>query len=344
MIKIEGELFITDLFKTVVIKDEEFMRKIVSIFFFTFLFVFFNEDIFAYIKAKPLNDSGTQEISIELDHYYSCIDYVVALTKQPVPRRKITHEEELYLHMLANFIFPRFILLEVGAYPLPLAGVFVRQEFNNFYNDSDLNGFNWIKMLTAGYSDPYAVSILLGNVISFEKEGGEGITGRGFSGFAFSYGHHHIVDNIMVVDDWVEIGLRIKGADYQDAHDMSWSYSTGVKFHRNPEIRDQVFFAIYRNRIDYADSDKNLLWKLFVRNAEQQFRVDFSLDNLDIKKPSTISLLFGKHFPIGDGNVTFALRLGAMKVFRDGYVHGLKQDIDHRWSMLLHPMIYFRFD
>ena len=310
-------------------------------------FLFINKDLFAFVKlfTIPLNSEGTHEVSAELDYYYSCLNYTFALTDQPIPKQEIVYERELYFYMLKNFVFPRYVLFEVSAYPLPIAGVIVKREFRDFYDNAKATDeINWVKAVTAGYSEPYAGSILLGNVVNFVMDKSNNTTGRGFSGFMLSYGHHHIVDNIMVVDNWIETGLKIRGADYRKAHDMEWSYAMGAKFHLNPEIRNQFYLAIYRHRIDYSDSKMNPFLGLLVRNVEQQFRIDFSLRNMNIRNPSTISLSVGKHFPIGDGTVTFAFRVGAVKSFRDGYLGDLKQNIDHKWSMLIHPLIYFKFD
>jgi hypothetical protein len=36
-----------------------------------------------------LDKAGRQELSIELDHYYSCLYYTLGLTDEPIPKQKI---------------------------------------------------------------------------------------------------------------------------------------------------------------------------------------------------------------------------------------------------------------
>ncbi|MDR3237899.1 MAG: hypothetical protein LBT84_05280 [Spirochaetia bacterium] len=315
--------------------------------FFTFtLFLFLlNGELFAYIKlwTIPIGSGESQEIGIELDHYYSCINYTIALTEQSIPKLNIQNESELYLHMLTNFIFPRYALFEASIYPLPIAGVYIKKEAHNFYQDAELTrGINIVRAVTDGFQEPYAASLFLGNVANFVKGTGSDVTGRGFSGFALNFGDRHIVDNIMVHDKWFETELKIKGTDYHEIHNMEWSYSMGIKLHGNEEINDQFFISVYRNRIDYTGIGADSLLGFFVRNTEQQLRIDFALRRFDIRKPSSFSFLVGKNFPIGDGAVTLAFRVGALKIFSGGYSGELEQDIDRKWALIVRPMAYFR--
>jgi len=313
--------------------------------FFILLFLAMSGKLFAYIKLWniPVGSEKHQDINIELDYYYSCLAYTVAITKQPIPEMNITREGDLYWYMLRNFIFPRYILFEVSLYPLPIAGVYIKKEARNFYNDSEIiPGINIVKAVTTGFSEPYAASVFFGNVANFTRGDSSEVTGRGFSGFAMSYGNRHIVDNIMVVDKWFEMELKIKGMDYHQVHNMEWSYSVGIKMHDNNEIRHHFFVSLYRNYINYADGVRSLIG--FFRNTEQQLRIDFDLAHLDIRRPTSFSFLMGKNFPIGDGKVTFALKIGALKIFSDGYSGRLKRDINRKWALMIRPMAYFNLD
>jgi len=313
-------------------------------FCFILFFLSASGDLFAYIKLWniPLGSEKRQEINIELDHYYTCLAYTVAITEQPIPEMNITREGDLYLYMLRNFIFPRYVLFEASLYPLPVAGVYIKKEARNFYNDSQvIRGINIIKAVTTGFSEPYAASIFFGNVANFTKGDSDKITGRGFSGIAASCGDRHIVDNIMVEDKWFEVELKIKGMDDHQVHNMEWSYSIGAKLHDNNDIRHQFSISIYRNHIHYAEGMNSLIG--FFINTEQQLRITFDLEHLNIKKPTSFSFLIGKNFPIGDGAVTLALKAGALKIFSDGYSGNLKQDIDRKLALMVRPMIYLKF-
>ncbi|MCL1911335.1 MAG: AsmA family protein [Leptospirales bacterium] len=313
-------------------------------FLFFFFFLAASGELFAYIKLWniPLGSEKRQEINIELDHYYSCLSYTVGITEQPIPEMNITREGELYWYMLRNFIFPRYVLFEASLYPLPIAGVYIKKEARNFYNASEVvRGFNIVKAATEGFSEPYAGSVFFGNVANFTMGDSDEVTGRGFSGFAVSCGDRHIVDNIMVADKWCEVELKIKGMDEHQVHNMEWSYSVGIKLHDNNEIKHRFFISIYRNRIYYADNMSSLIG--FLRNTEQQLRIDFDLKNFDIKRLTSFSFLMGKNFPIGDGTVTLALRAGTLKIFSNGYSGSLKQAINSKWTPIIRPMAYLKF-
>ena len=293
----------------------------------------------------PLDKKGKQELTIELDHYYSCIYYTLGLTEKPIPRQKIKYEGEVYWYMLRNFYLPRYVLFEASAYPLPLAGVYVKRHAGNFYYDSEVvNGLNLVKAATTGFPEPYAASIFLGNVANFVRGEGETITGKGFSGLLFSYGSLHIVDNIMVQDNWFETELKLKGTDFRDIHKLSWSYSIGLKKHTNPDISDQFYISVKRNRIDYGESRMHPFLGFFVRNTEQQFRVDFDMKQIHRGEVTSVMFLVGKNIPIGEGAVTFSLRLGGLKVFRQAYSGELEQDIDKNWSFLIRPTVYLKLN
>jgi len=97
------------------------------------MFLVQSQSAFSIIWTLQLDKAGRNEISLELDPYYSCINYVLGLTQEPIPKKEIVKEGQVYLHMLKNFYLPRYILFESSVYPLPLAGVYIKKYANNFY-------------------------------------------------------------------------------------------------------------------------------------------------------------------------------------------------------------------
>ena len=290
-----------------------------------------------------LDRAGRHEAVLELDPYYSNVEYIYGFTTQPVPRKLFQQEGYIYLNMLKDLYRPRFILFEASIYPLPIAGVYIRKNHETFYEDSRVSDNIYaVKAITAGFPEPWAGSIFLGNVTNFVSPEDK-VVGKGYSGFLLSYGNRHIVDNIMVEDNWVESEIKIKGDSIREERNISWSYAIGVKAHNNSEIKNAVYLSIKRDRIDFIDYNRNFLWKFVFHNSEQEFRVDCSLSREREFKVTRYLFLLGKKFPIGSGKVTFAFSIGALKTLGSGYSGSLVERIDERWNFLLRPNVHVKF-
>ncbi|MCP4138053.1 MAG: hypothetical protein GY754_44225 [bacterium] len=294
-----------------------------------------------------IDDAGRHEFVLELDPYYSDVEYIYSITSAPIPKIYLEKEWSAYWYLFTNMYKPRFILLEASAYPLPIAGVYIKKYARDFYDDTEVySHLNIIKAITEGFPEPYAFSLFLGNVTDYVEGEGEEmeIVGKGFSGLLFSYGNKHIVDNTMVNDHWMETEIKLKGSDIRGKHDLSWSYSLGAKFHFNDEIKDALYLSIKRSRIDFVDEDINFLWKFLTRNSEQEFRIDFHLQEFYKGKVTRYHFLFGKKFPIDDGTVTLSLGFGVIKIMSSGYTGTLEQQINDRWSFMIRPNIHIKLD
>lgn len=296
----------------------------------------------AYEKTFQLDDVGRHEFSFELDPYYSNVAYTFSLTDRPIPKESYEKERSIYYYLVRNIYLPRFILLEASIYPLPMAGVYIKKEHENFYEQSQVTkNINAVKAITAGFPEPWAYSIFFGNVVDFVR-GDNKITGKGYSGLLFSYGNRHIVDNIMVDDDWIETEIKLKGSDIRSRHNISWSYAVGYKKHFNKEIRDAIYISIKRNRIDYVIKERNIILDFFARNSEQEVRLDFDPVRIGEGKITRYLFLFGKKLVIGE-NVAFSFSVGTIKTVASGYSGRLEQKIDEHWSLILRPNVHVNF-
>lgn len=311
---------------------------------FCWLLLFGSTPAGAVLWNWQLDKKGKHEFSLELDPYYSCVFYTLALTQKPIPKEKVTHEALYYWHMLKNIYLPRYLLIEGSGYPLPITGVYLKKYANDFYDKAEISkGLNIIKAVTTGFPEPYAVSLFLGNVSNFVSGDSNKIVGKGYSGLLFSFGERHIVDNVMVKDWWFETEIKLKGSDLRERHKLSWSYGIGTKFHLNNEIKDIIYLSIKRNRIDYKKGDLNPFLGFFVYDSTQEFRMNFDLENVYKGRITLISFLFGKNFPIGSGKVTLSIGVGFEYQFKSGYTGTLKADIERPWSILIRPNLTFKF-
>jgi hypothetical protein len=302
-------------------------------------------ELSAYIWTVPIGDSGRQEIDFELDPYYSNIGYVLSLTNDPIPRIEVANEGEVYWTMFRNIYKPRFMLVEASVNPLPLAGVYIKEEHENFYNDADVNSrINAIRSITDGFPDPGAVSLFFGNIADFIKEGDGKLSGKGYSGLLFSFGNYHIVNNTMVPDYWQEAEIKLKGSDERKKHKLEWSYALGGRFHGNPDINNTFYFFIKRMRIDYIGGGSFSLYNFFIKNSTQQVRMDFSDINPENRNISRIFILAGKNFSFTESrSVVFGLNIGALRTYRSGYSGELTETVDNRWGLLVRPNVFFNF-
>jgi hypothetical protein len=307
------------------------------------LLIIFKSNLFSWEKTFQIDEEGRHQTSVELDPYYSNIAYIYSLTKEPIPKESYSKERYVYFYLLRKIYLPRYLLLEASVYPFPLAGVYVRKNEEDFYNDSQLSeNVNAVKAVSAGFPEPWAFSFFWGNVVDYVKEGEEKISGKGYSGLLFSYGNRHIVDNIMVKDNWYEVELKLKGKDIRAKRDLSWSYAVGYKGHNNKDIRDQLYFYFKRTRIDYVDYDVNFLWKFIFHNSELETRVDFDLKRVRKGKTVRYFFLFGKKFVLGK-SVTLSLGVGALKTKASGYSGSLEREVDAQWQLLVRPNLHIKF-
>ena len=94
-------------------------------------------------------------------------------------------EREIYQDLLLRSHKPRFILLEFSINPMPVLGAAIRHNSDHFYRQAQFsNDLNIVEILTAGFEEPYAVSLFMGNMVAYgESEAGKN---KGFMGYLIS--------------------------------------------------------------------------------------------------------------------------------------------------------------
>ncbi len=240
-------------------------KRICPQLFLLFLFLLFN--LFtAPVNAEETETTGSEQQTsatikpfqrfqfvFEPDAYYSDVNLIIALTREPIPQLGELSESAIYKTLLSRAaLFPQFLVLEASINPLPYAGTYIREHEPALYRNAQISGsFNWVKALTAGFEEPWAVSLLAGNVANFHAPDSNETKGLGYSGYLFSTGNYHIKDNILIKDDWREIEWKMKGDRKSSIKKLSWSFRVGAKLHGNPDITDIVYLSVRRSRLDY---------------------------------------------------------------------------------------------
>jgi len=255
-------------------------------------------------SAVPAEQFRRFIVEFEPDAYYSDIDLTIALTKIPIPHIGEQTEAEIYRTLLSRAaLLPQFLVLEVSVNPMPYFGTYIKREDRDFYDNAQLSrSFNWVKALTAGFEEPYAASVLAGNVVDFDIPGSTDIKGNGYSGYLFSAGNYHIKDNELVQDKWYEFEWKMKGDRKSSVKKLSWSFRIGAKLHGNPDITDIIYLSFRRSRLNYQSEGASLF-----NNSGFEYTFD-----MDRKTFQSVRHYFyvDKKWPLESKKMAFSLAAG----------------------------------
>jgi hypothetical protein len=286
--------------------------------------------------SSPADTFKRFELIFEPDAYYTDIDLIIGLTKSPIPQLGEMTESEIYGALLSRAaVLPQFLVIEASVNPMPYLGTYIRAHNENFYEDAQISGsFNWVKAVTAGFEEPYAVSLLAGNVANFYVPGVSDTKGLGYSGYLFSMGNYHIKDNTLIQDQWREYEWKIKGDRKSPVKKLSWSFRIGAKLHGNPNITDIFYLSVRRSRTDYQLEENTLF-----NNSGFEYTYD-----MDRRTFSAIRHYFfvDKKWPFQNKQMAFALAAGfvweSVKKYTGVLAAGREKD---DFQFILRPNIEF---
>lgn len=260
------------------------------------------------VYSKQLNNN---EIELELDAYYSCIAWYKPLTGAPVPYMGEQSELSIYKNLITSPRL-RFLVLETSLYPMPCLGLLIKKQFPGIYGDLNLReNFNLVQSICAGFEEPYAISLFLGDVVSFRPENNTKLQGKGYSGMLLSVGNYHIKDNELIHDNWVESEIKVKGDRIAGRNKMSWSFRIGSKFHNNRHIKDIFYFSVKRDRQDMGTRSSYLF-----HNSSFEYTIDISARHGNI---ISHLLVAGKKFPLKKTGPIFSINTGILWEGADKY-------------------------
>lgn len=276
------------------------------------------------------------EFDYELDAYYSNVSWTKGLYHQSIPEVKNLKELDIYKQILQDSLSPDFVLVEASINPLPIFGVYLRESQPSLYQNGSSTGFdgNLVESVTAGFEEPYALSLFVGRVLKFSAPKGVKTVGdnKGYIGYLLSVGGHHIQQNRLVRDHWLELEWKIKGQRETDIQYLSWSFRGGAKFHSHPEISDTFKLGLRRDRIDFQKAEDDFM---------RDIGIDYQLDVLQrTLKPSKQTLIIDKHWPLNQGKLTITLGLGVIWQGAERYTGELARE-QQKITFILRPNIKF---
>jgi len=265
-------------------------------------------------SAGPAEEFQWIKLVFEPDAYYTDLDLILSLTKAPIPQLGEMTEPEIYRTLLSRAaLFPQFFILEASVSPMPYFGTYLKKQDRDFHDSAEKSGdFNWVKALTAGFEEPYAVSLLAGNVVNFYVPDSRDIKGIGYSGYLVSAGNYHIKDNELVKDNWWELEWKIKGDRKSPVKKLNWSFRVGAKVHGNPDITDIIYLGFRRSRVDYKPEGSSLF-------NNSGFEYTFDMDRRTFRSIRHYFFV-DKKWPLENRQIAFSLATGfvweSAKIFR----------------------------
>jgi hypothetical protein len=275
------------------------------------------------------------ELVTDWDLYYSSVGFHIPLTSSPIPDLGDASELAVYQHLLRNFLHPRFLLIEMSVFPMPLAGVAMKKHQKPLYDKAVISDdFNLIESITAGFPEPYAASFFIGDIVSFVKPGEKKVgTNKGYMGYLFSFSNEHIRRNTLIKDKNYEIEWKLKGERSFEDERLSWSFRVGAKIHENRDITDAIYLGMRRNNIGFKSPF--LSW---LDNTSFQARLDFSQHDLNLLRQE---YLVGKSYPLEKMKVALRFDVGMIWETRYQYTGRLSY-LDHNGlTVILRPNIEF---
>jgi len=263
--------------------------------------------------------------------YYSSVGLYLPLSAAPTTAAGERSEAELYRALLGGAFARHFLVLEASVNPLPCLGLLVH-EWEAGYQEAQVgSGLNLLQALTAGFDEPFALSLFLGNVVDYEVKGRDDVHGRGYLGLVVSGGLGHIEQNRLIEDAWLETELKLKGDRVSDEMILSWSFRLGAKLHDNPDVTDTAYLALRRSRVDYRGGP------FLLANSGVEYRLDLSLAG----KPVRQLLVVDKKFPLGKGRWALVFGVGVLWESSAAYTGELAAGHDPGWQLLVRPNLVF---
>jgi hypothetical protein len=289
----------------------------------------------AAARAQDDKDKKTT-VEVELDPYYTSVGVYRSLTGKPIPHLGAVPETEIYRELIRNFYKPRTLVLEASLNPLPYAGALIRRHQPSFYGHMKVSdNLNAVESLTAGFEDPWALSLFFGNVVTFESIN-KSLKGKrtGYSGILLNAGNEHIKNDLLIRDNWFEMEGKLKGEQYLTDRTLRWSFRGGFKAHANRYIADSFYLGFRRSRTDFGASTN-----FWLNNSGFEYVADLSQKKLE---PLRHFFLVEKKFSLGKRSV-LSLGTGFVWTSNKKYSGGLAdKDAGHNsFQFMLRPNLEF---
>lgn len=300
--------------------------------------------IFGAVQAAEPPDAGAHtesrrvEVLQEWGAYYTSIGLYVPITDDPFPDGGQMVEWEVYKQLFERSFRPNVLILEASVYPMPMLGVWMRREHPDTYDDTTIGGgrteLNIMQSVTAGFQEPWALSVFSGAQMKFSRPGETGRdTNRGYMGYLLSVGKKHIKENVEIDDDWAEIEWKMKGERTFHDERLNWSFRVGGKFNRNGDIADTIYLGISRSSLDFKRS-----FLSFLDNSRINLFTEIPNDHLTLLRQE---IIFGKKYPLESRRMAWELDFGIIYERASKYTGDLSVLAKTSYTLVFRPNLVF---
>lgn len=288
--------------------------------------------IFMLISQASLLAEHLVEYDYELDAYYSNVSAFIDLD----PNKEITNaidmsEQDIYTHLILNTFSPNIILFEASIHPMGIAGIYFRRHNESLYDESKFQGINLVKVITAGYEEPYSLSFFIGRMMIFKNKDSDKIgKNRAYMGYLTTIGNYTIKDNQTHYNRWLNFEFKLKGTRDKEDVDLDWSFRIGAKINNNKDFVNTIYFGARRSSIDYKKS----VWS-FVHNSAFSTLIAFSADTYRV---TDTEIMLEKKWPISwSEKISFGLGIGYIYNSGEKYRGILNDEGINNHQLVLRP-------
>ncbi len=276
------------------------------------------------------------EYDYELDPYYSNVSAFFDLdSAHEVSNATNLAETDIYSHLLSKSFSPNIFLVEAALHPMPILGLYFRQNNEDLYLKSQLNDFNIIKAITAGFEEPYSLSFFMGRMMVFNNTKNTHIgANRAYIGYLVTLGDYSIKNNQAHYDKWFNFEFKLKGTRKSEQRDLDWSFRIGSRLHENRNFVNTLFAGARRSSIDYNKSIFSFLYNSafssLIAISSETFKVSDAQFSIEKKWP----LHWYDKSSIG-------IEIGYLYTSGEKYRGDLKDEGIDEHQLILHPNIKF---
>jgi len=272
------------------------------------------------------------EYDYELDIYYSNVSAFVDLDRDHNITDATNYtERQIYSHLVKQTFSPNIFLVEASFHPMSWAGVWYRKHYPEKYEKANINDFNLIKALTAGWEEPYSISFFFGRMMIFRNKTSRHIgKNRAFMGYLLTLGNKSIKDNLSYRDYWSNVEFKLKGTRELEQKDLDWSFRIGYRHHNNKDFVNTCYIGARRSSIDFKKS----IWSLRYNSAFEAL-LEWSTHDFSLTKGE---LVLEKKWPLGYyKKLTFGLGIGYLYYGGNRYRGALKEEGVDKHQLILRP-------
>ncbi|QSZ41155.1 hypothetical protein GJV85_03185 [Sulfurimonas aquatica] len=277
------------------------------------------------------------EYDYELDAYYSNVSAFIDLdTANEITDASELSEAELYTRLVLNTLNPNIFLLEAAVHPMPIVGIYSRKNYEESYNSSTINDLNLVRAVTAGFAEPYSLSLFFGRMMVFKNKKSDERVGknRAYIGYLLTIGDNSIKENVAHANRFMTFEFKLKGTREQKDRDLDWSFRVGAKMNENRNFVDTFYIGARRSSIDYKKSAFSFLY-----NSAFTALVEVSSNTF---KFTNSEFVIEKKFPLSwSEKMSFGLGLGYLYTSNEKYNGILRDEGVENHQLIFRPNLKF---